>query len=354
MLFRRGLRFSSRLHILMGLLSYASSPLWLVSIVLTTFVAFWGKSAEDAPPTAHLWQQTSFKSGMLFAYVLSLLLLPKFLAIWNLHRRWPDLRPFGGRLKVLGSVLMEIVFSMLLAPILMVFYTRFVISSLTGLQVKWGQQKRGEERPTWRELISLNGSMTLSALLAWALLAKFVPSLVPWLLPVLVGLVLSIPFARLTSSTSLGERARRKNWFLIPEEVKPPIELMHLDEPFLTGQGAFFEQKEYATQFGLLQAVLDPYVHAIHVSLLRLREQVSEKVREYAEELYSKLLAQGPGSLTPEERTNLLWDADALITMHRRLWVCPSGQLDPWWENALRHYNESTALETRRSVAATK
>jgi membrane glycosyltransferase len=149
---------------------------------------------------------------------------------------------------------------------------------------------------------------------------------------VLLGLTLAIPFGRITSSTRLGELAREHDWFLIPEETAPPVELQQLGASLPVRESPFFQQPDYAEHFGLLQAVLDPYIHAVHVSLLRLREQVSDRTRDYYEELRSKLLAQGPQSLTAEERNNLLWDADALIALHKDLWICPSGTLDNWWQ----------------------
>jgi membrane glycosyltransferase len=350
LLFRKGFRFSSRIHIALGILSYASSPIWLFSLLVTALAIFWHGAPSQTGFHTHLWQKTSVKSELLFAYVAFLLLLPKFLGLAHLARTRYGVQAMGGWCKAVSSVFAEIVFSMILAPILMLFYTKFVFASLTGLPVKWGGQKRGDERPSWGELLSLLGVQTLAALTVWGVMGWLQPGWLPWLAPVLAGLTLAIPFARLTSSTKLGEAARNRGWFLIPEETQPPIELRRLDEPFLTRQGPFFDQPEYAREFGLLQAVLDPYVHAIHVSLLRLRDQVSEKAREYSKELEIKLLALGPSSLTPEERNTLLWDADALMAAHRRLWISPSGDLDPWWQHALRHYNESTAIATRRTV----
>jgi membrane glycosyltransferase len=353
MLFRPRIRLSSRMHILLGVMSYASSPLWLISIIVSTLVAFQDLTHGGGKVHSHLWQQTGFLAGLLFTYVMFLLLLPKFLGVFHLARKPGGLQVFGGTAKVCGGVLVEIVFSMLLAPILMIFYTNFVWSSLTGLSVKWGAQSRGERPPEWRELLRLYGGITLGAMASWGVLAWWAPGLLPWLAPVLAGLTLAILFARITSSIQLGEMARSRGWFLIPEEVDPPFELSDLEAPLLARQSPFFEQKEYAGEFGFLQAVLDPYIHAIHVSFLRLRDQMSEKAREYSEELRSKLLTSGPASLTPEERNALLWDAEALMAVHKELWLCPGNELDPWWQNALRHYNESTAIAARRSVTVT-
>ena len=188
---------------------------------------------------------------------MCLLLLPKFLGALHWRRVGVGLRAFGGAGHVLLSMLVEIVFSMLLTPILMVFYTKFVLSSLTGVAVKWGQQQRNEERPGWRQLAGLLGGQTLGGVLGCLLVAWLAPELLPWLLPVLVGLIAAIPFARVTSSTELGERARKHGWFLIPEETAPPPELQGLDARLLGRESPFFEQPEYAGNYGLLQAVLN-------------------------------------------------------------------------------------------------
>lgn len=353
-LFRRGLRFSSRVHILLGIMSYASAPLWLLSILLTTVAALMAilrpPMTNDAVPRA-VWQEPVYVSGALFAYVFFLLLAPKFLGALNWSRVKGGLAAFGGAGKVLLSMLTEIVFSMLLAPILMMFYTKFVFASLTGMSVKWGRQNRGEERPSWRQLTSLLGTFTAFGILAWGAAGWLAPELTPWLIPVFLGLAVSIPFARITSSSKLGQAARANGWFMIPEETIPPPELAALEVPPPPRESPFFRQPGYADHYGLLQAVLDPYIHAIHVSLLRLREQVSEKTRGHYADLRSRLLADGPSSLTTEERNNLLWDAEALIMVHKDLWISPDSGLDRWWQQALRHYNEATEIATRRSVA---
>ena len=71
---------------------------------------------------------------------------------------------------------------------------------------------------------------------------------------------------------------------------------------------------------------------------------------ESTEELRSKLLTDGPNSLSAGERNNLLWDAESMIALHEELWLCSSETLDAWWQQALRHYSESTEIALRRSV----
>jgi membrane glycosyltransferase len=56
------------------------------------------------------------------------------------------------------------------------------------------------------------------------------PSLFIWMLPVTVGLLLSIPLAALTSSTDIGLALRRLHLLVIPEERRPPQVLVRANE----------------------------------------------------------------------------------------------------------------------------
>jgi membrane glycosyltransferase len=177
------------------------------------------------------------------------------------------------------------------------------------------------------------------------------PSFLPWMALIFFGPILSIPFSRLTASTAFGQYAKRRGWFLIPEETSPPAELCRVQESFTVPVSPFFRATEYATDFGLLQALLDPYVNAVHVSLLRQRPQASIRTREYMNALSDRLLLDGPFALTRAEKRTLLWDADSVMALHRKLWASPSSHLHDWWQAAFRHYNESMALSVRRTVS---
>ncbi len=339
-LLTRKLRAANRFHLVIGILSYASAPLWLGFIVLNSIAAL---ASNHHSPNA-------VKSGVLFAYVMALLLAPKVLGFMRVAKQ-PDLsNACSGCKKLLAGVMVETFFSMLLAPILMMFYTKFVAASVTGWHTKWGKQNRGEERPGWKAVAIVCGGQTLIAVIVAWLLHYYAPVLLPWLSPILAGLILSIPFSRLTSSVELGEKALRRGLFLIPPESKPPIELAEIDRRLVSQENQFFLQPAYASHYGLLQAILDPYIHAVHVSLLRLREDTNDGGRHYMETLSYRLLRDGPASLTPEERTILLRDAESMNSLHRELWICASRDLAEWWRQALRHYNETVAIATRRSV----
>jgi membrane glycosyltransferase len=94
--------------------------------------------------------------------------------------------------------------------------------------------------------------------------------------------------------------------------------------------------------YGLLQAVLDPYINAMHVALLRQRRP-GEEAREWFTQLRARLLRDGPDMLTAKEKMALLLDAESMIWLHEELWRQPSEALAEWWRLAMRQYNVLTA-----------
>ena len=328
-------------------MAYANSPLWLLSLVLGVLVAMQqeGAATPGASPSVA-------GSGILYVCVLGLLLLPKALAAALLMRSPETLQRCGGRAKAVLSVVAETIYATILAPILMLFYTRFVLASCCGVKVGWGPQSRSHDQtPGWGAWLAAHGGNMIFALAAAVLVAWRIPALLPWVAPVLAGPLLAIPFSRLTASRALGQRAKAAGWFVTPEETEPPVELEKLAAPFLMPRPGFFRAKEYATDYGLLQAVLDPYINAIHVSLLRQRKEASLRTREYLALLSDRLLLDGPFALPPSEKKTLLWDAEAMLSMHQKLWSSPSSHLHEWWQAAFRQYVESSALSTRRTVS---
>jgi membrane glycosyltransferase len=346
-LFERGLRAVSRFNIFIGVMAYANSPLWLLSLILGVLVAM-QQEATSRPGT----HGSGVTSGILYSCVLVLLFLPKILGAALIARSPGKLKLCGSRLRLAASVAAETIYSMLTAPILMLFYTRFVVATCCGIKVTWGTQVRsGENGPGWGAWLEVHAvNMILSAAAAW-LLVRRIPGLLLWMSPVLLGPLLAIPFSRIMASRALGHRAKSRGWFTTPEEAAPPMEFEKLEQPFIRPPSVFFRAREYAGDYGLLQAVLDPYINAIHVSLLRQRKEAGLRTREYMALLADRLLVDGPFAVSPAEKRTLLWDADAMLSMHQKLWSSPPSHLHEWWQDAFRNYVESSALSTRRTAS---
>lgn len=345
----RGFRPANRFHLFMGVMGYVSSPLWLLFLVLSTIHVFNQVGQPGGAPPDELY--TSFlgftfqvpQALTLFTFTMLLIFLPKILSVIATAQD-PDLsRRFGGKWRMALSALLEIVTSALIAPIAMMFNSKFVLFTLLGQGVSWVTQKRaGDDGTDWREAILTHGEQTVFGLVWGVSSFILLPAFFWWLSPVLAGLVLAIPLSIVLSKVSYGQAARRLGLFLTPEEVEPPKELAQLERNLAACYKHMRPLETLRTDYGLLQAVLDPYVNAVHVSLLRQRRP-SEESRDYFAQLRMRLLNEGPTELTTKEKMALLLDAESMIWLHEELWRQPGSALAEWWRLAMRQYNVLTA-----------
>lgn len=349
LLFTRGFHAVNRVHLLMGIMGYVASPLWMLFLLISSIHTFRDVMA-GRQHDYHAESYVSFvgytfevpQAFALFLFTLLLLFLPKVISvIMALKNRRAE--AYGGPLRLVVGTVLEVAVSTLLAPINMMFNTKFVLYILLGQGVAWVTQRReASDDVDWSEaIITHSGQMAFG--LVWGVSAFIlVPSFFWWLSPVLAGLVLSAPLSIFLGKASVGRRARDLGLFLTPDETQPPQELVrlqrHLEECYRHMQPI----PQLRDDYGLLQAVLDPYVNAAHVSLLRQR-QGSHAVRSYFVGLRKKLLAEGPANLTHREKMALLLDAESMIWLHEQLWKQPAEQLSEWWRLAMRQYNVLTA-----------
>lgn len=224
----RGLALASRMHFAIGIMSYLSSPLWLLLIA----------SGFALSAQAYVIRPEYFPDGMqlfptwpsfdsermmrLFAGTMAVLLLPK--AIGYLRAlATPELRRgCGGGFRLTGSVVVELLVSALYAPVMMAIHSRQLYEIVMGRDAGWNAQRRSADGIAWREALLRHRWHTtfgLSlALGAWALS----PAIFVWLSPTLLGLVLAVPLSRASGSTRIGRMMRAHGLLVIPEESVPP------------------------------------------------------------------------------------------------------------------------------------
>ena len=143
-------------------------------------------------------------------------LLALTLRLWSTR----NARRFGGRVALVLSFIGEVFFSTLLAPILMLFHTSFLIHILAGNAVGWPPQARGDRGMEWRIALRRHIPHVVLGLAALGVLAALTPQYLPWILPVVIGLIFSAPVAVLSSRLKTGAIARRFGVFVTPEEKK--------------------------------------------------------------------------------------------------------------------------------------
>ena len=232
----KGLNPAHRAMFVTGVMAYLSAPLWLASLILATgFIAeqtlslpqYFFRPFQFLP----IWPEwRPERAVMLFSATALLLFLPKILA-----SLLADASGYGGRVRLATSVLIECALSALLAPVRMLFHAQFVVASLLGRTVRWQSPKRADAPTGWANALRRHGLHTILGVawmaFVWWLDARYLP----WLLPVVGALILSIPLSVCTSHAGAGKALRRHGLFLIPEERRPPPVLVatekYLREP---------------------------------------------------------------------------------------------------------------------------
>lgn len=317
MVFARGFSGLSRLYFLMGIMSYLSSPLWLLFLVLTGFEAyvqsqtmpvyFFGDNIFPVWPESYAVEMTT-----VLLVTLAMLFLPKFWSFLLLLMRPRIIKGYGGVIRAAFSVFFESAFSVLTAPVLMLYQSKFVVAILLRRSVGWPPQNRGDHRLSLKEATLAHGGQTLTGLGAGWLSYEYVPDFFPWLIPVLAGLVLSIPVSILSSSTSVGSLARKLGFFLTPEEYKAPrvVELLHENLARTEQAGA---QNE-----GELN-VADPGTYSLHFALLPDRP-VKKRQRHQLRALVYQLVEEGPETLSAADKRALISDPETLTRLHTLAW----------------------------------
>jgi len=253
---------------------------------------------------------------------LAMLFLPKLLA-WLLLIADTKLRKsFGGLMRAGLSLILESAFSMLLAPVLMLFQTKFVLAILFRRNVGWPPQQRGDHQTGFTEAILAHGGQTLLGIVVGAATYWYIPTFFWWFTPVLLGLVLAIPLSMFSSSMTLGRQARKWGLFLTPQETSLPQVLQFLRDNLR--KDAEMPALPVAGAGRFSQALTEPFVNALHIALLPAHLHApSRRRRHFLESLIYQLLEDGPHSLSAAEKRELLADQDTLRRLHILAWGHP-------------------------------
>jgi membrane glycosyltransferase len=265
----RGLHWVSRLHMLMGIGSYVTSPLWLIFLLAGILISLQARfvKPEYFGATRRLfpnWPQVDpVLAKWVFVGTILVLLAPKLLAVATTLADRATRRASGGSLRLLASLVVETVIGGLVAPIAMILQTNAVVSILAGRDSGWNAQRRDDGSiplsEVWRSYRLHTG---IGAALAVAAFLVSLP-LMLWMLPVLIGLAFAVPLVALTASRAAGLAARRSGLLTIPEEQTVP--------PVLARANALAVANRARPQATLRSLVDDPALAAAHRAMLASR-----------------------------------------------------------------------------------
>jgi membrane glycosyltransferase len=224
----RGLAWISRLHLLTGIGSYVTAPLWLLFLLTGILLSL---RARFVPPDYFPAGKSLFpqwpvvdpvRAKWMFVGTMALLLAPKLLGAIAVLLHGRERRGHGGGIRMLLSMLIETVISGLIAPVVMMTQSADVFRILLGRDSGWTTQQRADGSVPLRAIVKRYWRHTALGLLlgasAWAVSLY----LALWMLPVVLGAALAIALAAVTGTRRAGQALRRVGLLRTPEEIDPP------------------------------------------------------------------------------------------------------------------------------------
>lgn len=227
-----GLTPMGRVHLGMGAASYLISGIWALSLVVGMVLALQGGQFipsyfEDSKTLFPIWPIIDPGAALrLFMATLAVVFLPKLLGLLLELKRARAERSAKHALRSTIGVAYETVFSMLIAPILMITQTVGAIQIFAGLDSGWKAQKRDDGALSFYDAMKFARLHTLIGALVAAIAWKVSPGLLVWMAPVVAGLLLAGPVSWLTARPA-GAFSR---WSLATrEEITPPEIILEVD-----------------------------------------------------------------------------------------------------------------------------
>ena len=227
----RGLHWVSRLHLLTGIGSYITAPLWLTFLMLGILISLQAQfiRPEYFPKGFSLFPKWPAQDPVLAAWVfvgtLGLLIGPKVLACILVGTEGRNRRQFGGGFRILAGFLLETLLSGLIAPVMMIFQSLAVGEILLGRDAGWQVQRRDDAELPRSELIRRYAIPTLFGIAMAAVAYTVSLPLLFWMTPVIAGLLLCIPIAMLSSASFPESRL-----LITPEQMAPPDVLVRANK----------------------------------------------------------------------------------------------------------------------------
>lgn len=223
----KGLKPMSRFQVLAAIMMYFGAPAWMF-MTAAAVSKVWETETGTGTVSAAL-------GIAMFFIMFTVSLFPKLAGWIDVALRPGGARAYGGGGRMFVGALTETVFATMLAPIVAFRVTMFLIGLLFGKRMAWNGQLRDAHRLSWGTALRGLWPQTAFGLAILGVLYVEAPGAIAWASPMLAGLLLSIPFAVLTSHPAFGRFAQRAGLCAIPDEYAPGAPLRVLAAPSAPG-----------------------------------------------------------------------------------------------------------------------
>jgi membrane glycosyltransferase len=213
-----GLKPMGRFQLVNAIMMYAGAPMNLLMLVAGLAIAL-----TPHPP--------DFATAMAFALYGAALMLgfaPRFLGVLDILLSGAA-RRYGGAARLLAGCALDMMFTLLIGPIMMIAQTVFIAGLAFGRKVMWEAQNRADRTVTLGEALRGLWPQLAFGVAAIAILAVVLPAAIVWAALTLLPCLLAVPFACVSASRGLSRLLVRARLCAIPDELAPAPELLGED-----------------------------------------------------------------------------------------------------------------------------
>lgn len=304
------LRFAHRMALLTGVLSYLASPLWLIFLGLSGYVAL--ATPASGPTLPAILANGSMGSGagtVLIAATALMLFGPRILALTDLALT-KRARQFGGARRVVTGTVAETLVALALAPVRMLAHSLYALRAVVNLNLNWQGQNRTGKTDMHTSFLRFALPMTLAAV-TLGLAQWQAPAVAPWALPVILPLLFAPFLANWLDTVHPGQ-----SWLTVPEDQQqPPVIARACLAPAA--------DKPWATLSWVEYAVLSP----AQARNPDARNITGEK-QKTLNRLVERCAKEGKSALNHFEMSLICSHPAALDALHLCAWN--SGSDSPW------------------------
>ncbi len=202
-----GLLPVSRCQIALAIAMYLGAPAWLGFMLLGL--------VREMPFRLDL-------GVILFIVTMTMTFAPKFATLTDVLARRRLRQAYGGVTRILISTFLEIVFSMLIAPVSALAVTLFMLGLPFGRQIGWTSQQRDAESVPFRLAARVLWPQTLLGFVFAVWMWRVAPGAIWFWAPMVFGLAAAIPLAMVSAYPAIGRAFAVAGICRIPEEAGLP------------------------------------------------------------------------------------------------------------------------------------
>jgi membrane glycosyltransferase len=224
----KGFHPCTRQHFANGIFSYLASPLWFLQLLVGLTLALQAHFIRPEYFTDEFslfpaWPLFDAERALaLFIGTMGILLAPKIFGMIIVLFDGPNRRACGGGMRLVLSVILEMLLSALLAPVMMLIQSGSVFEILLGRDSGWKPQRRDDGSIPLRDIIRRHRAHSVLGLFAGVAAYVMSPYLFAWMSPTIIGLLLAIPLSWASGQLAIGLWLRRYGFLATPEETHPP------------------------------------------------------------------------------------------------------------------------------------